>query len=72
MTFLYCPHIAGPPVCWCRSPLPGLGVLALERYGLDPSASICIGRGPHDAAFARRLSLPYRNAEQFFGRWPAR
>jgi aryl-alcohol dehydrogenase-like predicted oxidoreductase len=72
MTFLCCPHIAGPPVCWCRSPLPGLGVLALERYGLDPSASICIGRGPHDAAFARRLSLPYQNAEEFFGGWPAR
>ena len=23
--FEYCPHDAGPPVCWCRKPLPGLG-----------------------------------------------
>ena len=22
----YCPHAAGPPACWCRKPLPGLGV----------------------------------------------
>ena len=22
----YCPHGGGPPVCWCRKPLPGLGV----------------------------------------------
>ena len=22
----YCPHAAGPPRCWCRKPLPGLGV----------------------------------------------
>ncbi|HWI19860.1 MAG TPA: aldo/keto reductase, partial [Vicinamibacterales bacterium] len=25
--FEYCPHAAGPPRCWCRKPLPGLGVL---------------------------------------------
>jgi histidinol phosphatase-like enzyme len=64
--FLYCPHRAGPPVCWCRSPLPGLGVLAFERYGIDPSASLCVGRGPHDAGFARKVGLPYVDAAQFF------
>ena len=67
MEFLYCAHRAGPPVCWCRSPLPGLGVLAFERYGIDPTASLCVGRGPHDAGFARKLGLQYRDAETFFG-----
>lgn len=67
MEFLYCSHRAGPPVCWCPSPLPGLGALAIERYGIDPSASLCVGRGPHDAGFARKLGLPYRNAAEFFG-----
>ena len=62
----YCPHRAGPPICWCRSPLPGLGVLAFERCGIDPLASLCVGRGPHDAGFARKLGLPYCDAEEFF------
>ena len=30
MDTMYCPHAAGPPVCWCRKPLPGLAVLAIE------------------------------------------
>ena len=29
---LYCPHGGGPPVCWCRKPLPGLGVVFIQRY----------------------------------------
>ena len=28
---LYCPHAAGPPVCWCRKPLPGLGVMLIQH-----------------------------------------
>jgi histidinol phosphatase-like enzyme len=67
MEFLYCAHQAGPPVCWCRSPLPGLGVLAFERYRIDPAVSLCVGRGPHDAGFARKLDLPFRDAVEFFG-----
>jgi len=47
----YCPHGGGPPVCWCRKPLPGLGV----------------GQGHQDAAFARRLGFQYRDADAFFG-----
>jgi aryl-alcohol dehydrogenase-like predicted oxidoreductase/histidinol phosphatase-like enzyme len=58
----YCPHGGGPPVCWCRKPLPGLGVALIRRYELDPAASIYIGSGPHDVAFARRLGFAYRDA----------
>ena len=36
----FCPHPAGPPVCWCRKPLPGLGVLMIHRHGFDPSQCI--------------------------------
>ena len=32
---LYCPHPAGPPICWCRKPLPGLGVAAVARHRID-------------------------------------
>jgi aryl-alcohol dehydrogenase-like predicted oxidoreductase/histidinol phosphatase-like enzyme/predicted kinase len=56
----YCPHPAGPPSCWCRKPLPGLGVLLIHRYRLHPSRSIYIGNGAADPGFARKLGFSYR------------
>ena len=56
----YCPHGAGPPRCWCRKPLPGLGVLMLHRHRVDPAQSIFVGNGPQDAGFARKLGLAHR------------
>jgi histidinol phosphatase-like enzyme len=64
---LYCPHAAGPPKCWCRKPLPGLGVVLIQRYRLDPSQCIYVGSGPQDPGFARRLGFQYRDAGEFFG-----
>jgi aryl-alcohol dehydrogenase-like predicted oxidoreductase/histidinol phosphatase-like enzyme len=66
MEIEYCPHTAGPPVCWCRKPLPGLGVVFIERYALDPARCIYVGAGPQDPGFARRLGFEYRGAEEFF------
>jgi aryl-alcohol dehydrogenase-like predicted oxidoreductase/predicted kinase len=63
----YCPHGAGPPVCWCRKPLPGLGVVFEQRHQLDPARCIYVGSGPQDPTFARRLGYQYRDAEEFFG-----
>lgn len=62
----YCPHPAGPPTCWCRKPLPGLGVVFIERYQLDASQCIYVGAGPQDPGFARRLGFQYRDAGDFF------
>jgi hypothetical protein len=56
-----CPHPAGPPRCWCRKPLPGLGVLFVHRYRLDPARCTLIGSGPHDAGFARRLGFRFES-----------
>jgi aryl-alcohol dehydrogenase-like predicted oxidoreductase len=64
---LYCPHAAGPPKCWCRKPLPGLGVVFIQRHRLDPSRCIYVGSGPQDPGFARRLGFQYRDADGFFG-----
>ena len=64
---LYCPHAAGPPKCWCRKPLPGLGVVFIQRYRLDPSQCLYVGSGPQDPVFARRLGFQYRDAGGFFG-----
>jgi len=63
---LYCPHGAGPPICWCRKPLPGLGVLFIQRHHLDPSQCIYVGTGSQDPGFARRLGFQYRDADTFF------
>jgi histidinol phosphatase-like enzyme len=62
----YCPHAPGPPNCWCRKPLPGLGVVLIHRHRLDPARCIYVGAGPQDPGFARRLGFAYQMAEQFF------
>ena len=62
----YCPHGAGPPRCWCRKPLPGLGVLLVLRHQLDPGQCIYVGQGPQDPGFARKLGFIYREAAAFF------
>lgn len=46
----FCRHPAGPPVCWCRPPLPGLLVEFAWRHGLELRLSTLIGWGaalPH-------------------------
>lgn len=63
---LYCPHGDGPPVCWCRKPLPGLGVLFVERHRLDASRCLYVGDAGNDRAFARRLGFQYRDQREFF------
>ena len=62
---LYCPHAAGAPTCWCRKPLPGLGVVFIQRHQLDPSQCLYVGSGPQDRGFARRLGFEYRDANDF-------
>jgi aryl-alcohol dehydrogenase-like predicted oxidoreductase/histidinol phosphatase-like enzyme len=66
MDTMYCPHGAGPPVCWCRKPLPGLAVVAIVRHQLDPARCLFVGDGPQDPGFARRLGFYYRPAAEFF------
>ncbi|MGH9347600.1 MAG: aldo/keto reductase [Vicinamibacterales bacterium] len=66
----YCPHGGGPPACWCRKPLPGLGVVFIQRHRLDPSHCIYVGAGTQDPGFARRLGFQYRDATDFFAPGP--
>jgi aryl-alcohol dehydrogenase-like predicted oxidoreductase len=54
-----CPHPAGPPVCWCRPPLPGL-VLAFARgHGVDPAISTLVGSTPAHRTLAATLGARY-------------
>jgi aryl-alcohol dehydrogenase-like predicted oxidoreductase/predicted kinase len=63
----YCPHAEGPPVCWCRKPLPGLGLVLIERHRLDPERCLYVGHHATDRAFAQRLGFAYRDASEVFG-----
>jgi predicted kinase/histidinol phosphatase-like enzyme len=63
---LYCPHPGGPPICWCRKPLPGLGVVFVQRHRLDPARCLYVGDGS-DRSFVRWLGFQYREAGEFFG-----
>jgi hypothetical protein len=54
-----CQHAAGPPVCWCRPPLPGLPLAFARLHGIDPSRSIVIGAGPAHRTLATTLGAGY-------------
>jgi aryl-alcohol dehydrogenase-like predicted oxidoreductase/histidinol phosphatase-like enzyme/predicted kinase len=62
----WCPHGDGAPVCWCRKPLPGLGVVLIDRYRLDPARCVYVGRDASDRTFARTLGFTYRDAAEVF------
>ena len=42
-----CPHPGGPPICWCRPPLPGTGARFLPRPGRRPRALGARGNDRH-------------------------
>lgn len=56
-----CTHPPGPPICWCRRPLPGLALELLHQAGLAPHQVLSIGRTTLDASLARRLGMRHRH-----------
>lgn len=62
----FCPHGPGPPACWCRKPLPGLGVELVMRHRLDPARCLYVGSGGLDRTYAARLGFSYCDQAQFF------
>ena len=47
----------GPPICWCRPPLPGLPLAFARAQRIDPSRSVVVGSGPPTGR-SRRRSAP--------------
>jgi histidinol-phosphate phosphatase family protein len=64
----YCPHPAFPQICYCRKPMPGMGVEFIEKYKLDPSQCIMVGDMKVDNTFANRCGFQFIHAEDFFKR----
>jgi phosphoglycolate phosphatase-like HAD superfamily hydrolase len=54
-----CTHAAGPPVCWCRKPLPGLAIWLAREHGLALEDSVHVGRGAADRGFALRAGMRF-------------
>jgi len=54
-----CPHPGGPPVCWCRPPLPGLLLAFARVHKLDPARSTLIGTTPTHRTLALTLGARY-------------
>jgi len=62
-----CWHPAGPPRCWCRKPLPGLGLRLARAHGIALARSIVVGhvdRGPSERGLAVRLGATYLEADR--------
>ena len=62
-----CVHPAGPPVCWCRKPIPGSVVEFALRHGVSLRRSTVVGRSSADRTMAERLGAEFADTEAFFG-----
>ena len=62
----YCPHPAFPVGCFCRKPLPGLGVSLVHRHQLARETLVMVGDMDSDQHFARALGARYVAAAAFF------
>jgi len=54
-----CPHGGGPPICWCRPPLPGLPLAFARAHGVDPSRSTLVGTSTAHRTLAATLGARY-------------
>jgi histidinol phosphatase-like enzyme len=62
-----CPHDAGPPVCWCRKPIPGSVLEFASRRGVALERSIVVGASAADRTMAERINAHFEPSASFFG-----
>ena len=62
----FCPHSPTPIACWCRKPMPGLGVAFIERYKLDRAQVTMVGDMTTDRTFAARVGVRFVDQAEFF------
>lgn len=63
----FCPHSAFPAGCFCRKPMPGLGVYLARTHQLALDQLVMVGDMDSDAQFAGAIGATYVDAEAFFG-----
>lgn len=62
----FCPHEPAPINCWCRKPMPGLGVAFIEKYKLDRAHTLMVGDMTTDRTFAARAGVRFVDQSEFF------
>ena len=62
MTAAVCPHGGGPPICWCRPPLPGLPLAFAREHEVDPARSTLVGASAAHRTLAATLGARYVEA----------
>ncbi|MGH7694669.1 MAG: aldo/keto reductase [Gemmatimonadaceae bacterium] len=55
----YCPHDAGPQICWCRKPLAGLLLDFVIRTRVSLEGAMYFGRSAMDSSMAQRINAEY-------------
>jgi len=57
-----CPHGGGPPICWCRPPLPGLLLAFARAHEVDLAVSAMVGTSRAHLTMAETLGARYVEA----------
>ncbi|MDQ4080301.1 MAG: aldo/keto reductase [Gemmatimonadota bacterium] len=65
--FACCPHDAGPPVCWCRKPIPGSVIEFALRRGIALARSVVVGSAAADRTMAERIGARFEPSDTYFG-----
>jgi aryl-alcohol dehydrogenase-like predicted oxidoreductase/predicted kinase len=61
-----CPHDAGPPVCWCRKPIPGSVIDFAMRHNVALGRSIVVATSAADRTMAERIGARLEPSAAFF------
>jgi aryl-alcohol dehydrogenase-like predicted oxidoreductase len=67
ITISCCPHDAGPPICWCRKPLPGSVIEFAIKRNVALDHSVVVGSSSADRTMAQRLGTTFRDVSEFVG-----
>lgn len=66
IAYRFCPHQSAPISCYCRKPMPGMGVEAIVKHKLDRKQTIFVGDMTTDETFAKRCGFQYVDQAEFF------
>lgn len=63
---VYCTHPFKPVGCFCRKPMPGLGVYLMQRHLLSREHAVMVGDRDSDSQFAANLGIRFVDSNEFF------
>lgn len=62
----FCPHNTFPIQCYCRKPMPGIGVEMTWKHKLNPATTLVLENETSDKTFAKRCGFGTKSAEDYF------